>query len=152
LCILPYAVLRYRRHRGSLSLQSRDRSTASRTAIALAGLARLYPEASVMQKKLHTQIVTRDRTLTANDLPHIQEFLCSMLEANSKKRLYDDEAIKKVMARHWSRVCALAGCENLKEAWKAYYGFTELRPYLGSPLFLLYQWQKRRFRKLSGQH
>ncbi len=152
LCVLPDAVLRYRRHSGNLSRRSRKKALEARSAIALAGLARLLPEASEAQKRLHVAIALRDRTTGTKDLDAIKRLLLAMLEANNETALFEKEALKRVMARHWSRVCALAGCEDLRLAYTAYYGFAPLRAYLGSPLFLLYQWQKRRFRFASGLH
>ena len=150
-CVLPDVVLRYRRHAGNLSRRSKERTLAARSATALAGLARLLPDAAEAQKKLHAAIATRDRSLlTPERLPEITAFLREMLQANARGAGLDEEALKGVMARHWSRVCAIAGCKNLPAAFRAYYGFTELRRYLRSPFFLLYQWQKRRLSRLSG--
>lgn len=150
-CVLPDVVLRYRRHAGNLSRRSKERTLAARAATAMAGLARLMPDASEAQKKLHAAIATRDRgVLTPERLPEAAELLRAMLRANARSARLDEESLKGVMARHWSRVCAIAGCADLPEAFRAYYGFTELKAYLRSPFFLLYQWQKRRLSRLSG--
>ncbi len=150
-CVLPDVVLRYRRHAGNLSRHSKTRTLATRAANSLAGLARLIPEATDAQKELHTAITTRDRgILTPERLPEIASFLREILQANTRSAGLDEEALKSVIARHWSRVCAIAGCKNLSAAFRAYYGFNEVRRYLRSPFFLLYQWQKRCLGRLSG--
>jgi|GEM_PF-2198134 len=144
LCVLPDVVLRYRRHRASLSLRSRQEAKKARSAVALAGLARLLPDAAEAQKKLHVLIAQRDYGLTPDLLPEVTAYMEALLDANAKSGRFDEKALKRVMSRHWSRVCALAGCQDLKAAYRAYYSFAPLRPFVGSPAFFLYQWQKRR--------
>ena len=144
MCVLPDVVLRYRRHRSSLSLSSHQRAIQTRASVALAGLSRIMPDATQEQQRIHVMIALRDYGLTPEILPRVTDYMEAILAANASSGRYAEQSLKRVMALHWSRVCALAGCKNLRTACRAYYTFSPLREYVGSPAFFLYQWQKRR--------
>ena len=141
--ILPNVVLRYRRHAANLSRQSRERSAAARRQVALEGLARILPDATEQERALHCRLALRDKGLTVAELPRLQALFERMREAARHVAWLDEQGVLQMMARHWSRACALASCHDFQAGLRAYYGFPLLRPYVRSPLFILYQWQKR---------
>ena len=141
--ILPDVVLRYRRHATSLSRRSHARAEAARKEVALEGLARILPDATEAERALHCRLTLRDKGLVPAELPELQALFERMLDAARQISWLDEQGLLEIMARHWSRACALAACHDIKAGLHAYYAFPMLRPYVGSPLMLLYQWQKR---------
>ena len=148
--ILSDVVLRYRKHSDSLSHRSHARAEAARKVVALEGLARVLPDATEAERTLHCRLTLRDRGITPADLPALQVLFERIWEAARPIDWLDDQGVLTIMARHWSRACALAACHDFRAGMHAYYGFPLLRPYMGSPFLLLYQWQKRRMAGLLG--
>ena len=141
--ILPDVVLRYRRYASSLSHRSRVRAETARRKVALAGLARILPDATDEERTLHCRLTLRDSSLAPADLPKLQALFERMRDAARQVDWLDEQGLLEIMARHWSRACALAACHDVRAGLRAYYAFPMLRPYVGSPLTILYQWQKR---------
>ncbi|HIU18403.1 MAG TPA: glycosyltransferase family 2 protein [Candidatus Avidesulfovibrio excrementigallinarum] len=148
--ILPDVVLRYRRYSGNLSRRSRERSAAAHVQVALEGLARVLPDATEEERTLHCRLALRDRTLQPADLVGLQALFERMHEAVTDVPWLDEKGLLVMMARHWSRACALAACHDFRAGLHAYYSFPLLRPYVGSLLFILSQWQKRQTSAMFG--
>ena len=141
--ILPESVLRYRRHAGNLSRKKPDVTRQTRTYISRQAVGRLVPAASEQELLLHDRIVLRSRDLNLDDIPAVRNWFVRLAAANTAAGRFANEALLQVLARHWSRVCALAACHNLRQAFAAYRDFPLVAPYTGSPFLLFYQWQKR---------
>lgn len=151
LVILPDVFLRYRRLRNSNSRRFRTAAWDNRARTALEAVHRLIPETTPEQERLHALVVHRDSALAPEHLPGIRDWFSLLVRTNREKQLFDEEALLRTMAHHWERACALAGCHDLQAGFSAYTSFPLLRPYMGSWLAFLYEWQKRKFGKKRGR-
>lgn len=145
--ILPQVLLLYRRHAGSASRRNPERGRERRAALALRALGRLLPDSSELAA-LHQRVVLRDATLSPADGPALLHWLDALLNANASRGIYSPEALCRVLARHWQRVCALVACHDLRAGLALYRAPMPLRPFTGSCFPLLYQWQKRALPRL----
>ncbi len=143
---LPDVFLRYRRRKNSNSRRFHSAAWNNRAKTALEAVHWIIPHTTPEQENLHSLVVQRDSSLNPGQLPGIAAWFSALAEANRSKGLFAEQALLRVLARHWLRACAIAGCRDIRASFTGYRNFSLLQPYGSLPAFL-YEWQKRKFGK-----
>jgi len=117
---LQKVMLLYRTHSNQVSLKHNAKKMESASKIRKRQIIALVIQPTPRQLQLHESICSSPIQPVKETLDEIEQWLCTLMDANTKKRTYDKKTFQRYLATLWFNICVGATKHGIW-TWKKFH-------------------------------